>query len=161
MSHCAADGVSDTTAVERLRRRSAMRSNGVVIQATSETARWLKSEPTLLFQTTAVQILLRILDGATLWFCLFAIGYGGAYWPCFVAIVMAGVASLIVPVPMGLGVFEAGSVAALALFHVPVHIALTATLLFRGLALWLPLVPGFVVLQRELHPADSVQRPSA
>jgi P-type Mg2+ transporter len=46
-------------------------------------------------------------------------------------------------VPGGLGIFEAASVLTLRLIGVELSVALSATLLFRGLSFWLPLVPGF------------------
>jgi uncharacterized membrane protein YbhN (UPF0104 family) len=41
-----------------------------------------------------------------------------------------------------LGVFEAASVVTLKLAGVPVPVALGATLLFRGLSFWIPMLPG-------------------
>jgi Mg2+-importing ATPase len=45
-------------------------------------------------------------------------------------------------VPGGLGAFEAASVLTLKLVGVSVPVALAATLLFRGLSFWLPMLPG-------------------
>jgi Mg2+-importing ATPase len=42
-------------------------------------------------------------------------------------------------VPGGLGIFEAASVMTLKLAGVSVPVALAATLLFRGLSVWLPM----------------------
>jgi uncharacterized membrane protein YbhN (UPF0104 family) len=44
--------------------------------------------------------------------------------------------------PGGLGIFEAASVATLKMVGVPIGAALAATLLFRGLSFWLPMLPG-------------------
>ena len=38
----------------------------------------------------------------------------------------------------------------LRLFGVPFEAAVSATLLFRGFTLWLPLLPGGILLRREL-----------
>lgn len=38
----------------------------------------------------------------------------------------------------------------LRLVGVPVAVALSATLLFRGLSFWLPMLPGLVLSRREL-----------
>jgi uncharacterized membrane protein YbhN (UPF0104 family) len=54
---------------------------------------------------------------------------------------------------MGLGSFEAVSIAMLRLFGVPFEAALSATLLFRGFTLWLPLLPGGLLLRKALNPA--------
>ncbi len=47
--------------------------------------------------------------------------------------------------PGGLGTFEAASVGALSIAGVPVAVGLSATLLFRGLSFWLPMVPGLAM----------------
>jgi Mg2+-importing ATPase len=46
-------------------------------------------------------------------------------------------------VPGGLGTFEATSVLMLRMTHVDLAAALSATLLFRGLSFWLPMLPGY------------------
>ena len=51
-------------------------------------------------------------------------------------------------VPGGLGTFEAASVSALALTGMPVPVGLSATLMFRGLSFWLPMVPGLAFSRR-------------
>jgi Mg2+-importing ATPase len=51
-------------------------------------------------------------------------------------------------VPGGLGTFEAASVLTLKLVGVPTVVALAATLLFRGLSYWLPMVPGLIISNR-------------
>jgi len=58
-------------------------------------------------------------------------------------------------VPMGLGSFEAVSIAMLRLFAVPFEAAVSATLMFRGFTLWLPLIPGGMVLRKELKESRS------
>jgi hypothetical protein len=42
----------------------------------------------------------------------------------------------------------------LRLFGVPFEAALSATLLFRGLTLWLPLIPGGLLLRQEMKQAE-------
>lgn len=46
--------------------------------------------------------------------------------------------------PGGMGIFEAASVVTLKLVGVSVPVALVATLFFRGLSFWLPMVPGLI-----------------
>ena len=73
----------------------------------------------------------------------------------------ASILAALSPIPMGLGSFEAGSTAMLSLLGVPVHTALAGTLLVRGFTLWLPLLPGLVLMRgtfrrkqrRRLRPA--------
>lgn len=59
----------------------------------------------------------------------------------------ASILAALAPVPMGLGSFEAGSTAMLSLLGVPVPTALAGTLLLRGFTLWLPLLPGLVLMR--------------
>ena len=97
-----------------------------------------------------VQLGARALDALTLWFTFFAIGAETSYAAAFVAVSVASVAATIAPTPMGLGPFEAAIVGVFTVYGTPVETALTTCLLYRGFSLWLPLVPGFVVAQREL-----------
>jgi Mg2+-importing ATPase len=55
--------------------------------------------------------------------------------------------------PGGLGLFEATSVAALHVLEVPVSAGLAATLMFRVLAFWLPMLPGTLFARRETRAA--------
>ncbi len=90
------------------------------------------------------------IDGATVYFVFLAIGAPVDYDVCLVGVVIGSVAATIGMIPMGLGTFEAGMIASLTVFGVPVEDALTATLVYRGLSLWLPLIPGFFIIQREM-----------
>jgi uncharacterized membrane protein YbhN (UPF0104 family) len=51
---------------------------------------------------------------------------------------------------MGLGSFEAVSIGMLRTMGVPFEAALSATLLFRGYTLWVPLIPGMFAARRQL-----------
>jgi uncharacterized membrane protein YbhN (UPF0104 family) len=62
------------------------------------------------------------------------------------AVVFAPIAA---GIPVVLGVFEAASVATLKLMGIPIAIGLAATLLFRGLSYWLPMLPGILLARRE------------
>lgn len=104
----------------------------------------------LILQVTAFNGLVFLLDAATLAACLLAVGVGAHPFPAFCALVMASIASTLSPVPMGLGSFEATAVAMLTTLGIGLEPAVTATLLLRGLTLWLPLLPG-LVLMRTTH----------
>lgn len=106
--------------------------------------------PALFAQASLLQFVIRSVDGVTLYLIFLAIAAPTPFGVCFIAIVIASVAATIGPMPMGLGTFEAGMIASLAVYGVPVETALTATLIYRGLSLWLPLLPGFAIIQREL-----------
>jgi uncharacterized protein (TIRG00374 family) len=90
------------------------------------------------------------LDALTLQVCLFALGESARFDAAFVALIIASIVVTLGPIPLGLGSFEATSVAMLRLMGVPFETALSATLLYRGFALWLPLVGGMILARREL-----------
>jgi uncharacterized protein (TIRG00374 family) len=91
------------------------------------------------------------LDGLTMQFCLFALGVRAPFSAAFSAFILASIVVTLGPVPMGLGSFEAVSIAMLRALGVPFEAALSATLLFRGYTLWLPLLPGMVAARRQLR----------
>lgn len=105
----------------------------------------------VLTEAGLLQLAIFILDGATLWTMLKAVGYTTGPVQAFASFIFASVAGTVFLVPGGLGTFEASSVAMLALFKVPVEVGLTATLLLRGFTYWLPMAPGFWLSRRELR----------
>lgn len=96
-----------------------------------------------------------LADSTSLWVCLKAIGYDAPLVSAFIALVMAGVVTTLGPIPMGLGSFEATSTGVLHLLGVPIEAALTATLILRFFILWLPLLPGFVLVQYSVRKRPS------
>lgn len=100
--------------------------------------------------SAALQLGVFALDAATLWVALRAVGSGASPTVAFVAFMLASVAATIGPMPLGLGTFEAASVAALHLQGQPLAVALTATLLLRGMTFWLPMLPGLILARREV-----------
>ena len=104
----------------------------------------------ILLEDGVLQLLIFLLDGATLWATLRAVGYNAHPAAVFASFVFAQVAATVLLVPGGLGTFEASAVAMLTLFRVPVEVALTATLLLRGFTYWLPMAPGFWLSRREI-----------
>ena len=90
------------------------------------------------------------LDGLTMQFCLFALGVHVPFAAAFIAFIMASIVVTLGPIPMGLGSFEAVSIGTLRLAGIPFEAALSATLLFRGFTLWLPLIPGMIAARRDL-----------
>lgn len=85
-----------------------------------------------------------VSDAATMWVLLHALGQEAAIAGVFASFMTANLLRTFGIVPGGLGVFEAGSVLALRLAGVPLAAALGATLLFRALSFWAPMVPGLV-----------------
>jgi uncharacterized protein (TIRG00374 family) len=108
----------------------------------------------LLIQTFSLQASVLVLDALTLWVIFYALGEPVSFLTVFVAFVMASVVATIGLVPLGLGTFEASSVAMLSLLGVEVEVALAATLLLRGLTFWLPMVPGVWLARLELEPGS-------
>lgn len=118
-----------------------------------EAPRELVRDPWLIGIVTLLNLLVFVADAATMQCCLLALGIHAPLSAGYVAFMMASIAVILGPVPMGLGSFEAVSIAMLRLFGVPFEAALSATLLFRGFTLWLPLIPGGLLLRHELKPA--------
>jgi uncharacterized protein (TIRG00374 family) len=112
-------------------------------------ARLVRSR-TLLVELSLLNGVGFVLDGLTMQFCLFALGVDAPFAAAFVAFIMASIVVTLAPIPMGLGSFEAVSIGTLRLAGVSFEAALSATLLFRGFTLWLPLLPGMVAARRDL-----------
>ena len=112
-------------------------------------------DPQLIAWLTLLNGLVFLADAATMQACIHALGVSAPLSAGYIAFIMASIAVILGPVPMGLGSFEAVSIAMLRLFGVPFEAALSATLLFRGFTLWLPLIPGGLLLRKELKPAGA------
>ena len=112
-------------------------------------------DPQLIACLTLLNGLVFLADAATMQACVLALGLHAPLSAGYIAFMMASIAVILGPVPMGLGSFEAVSIAMLRLFGVPFEAALSATLLFRGFTLWLPLIPGGLLLRKELKPASA------
>jgi Mg2+-importing ATPase len=90
------------------------------------------------------QLAIVLLDAATVWVLIRSLGEVASPTGVFASFMISTLLRTIGIVPGGLGTFEAASVVTLKLAGVPVGVALVATLLFRGLSFWLPMVPGLV-----------------
>ena len=119
-----------------------------------EAPRELVHDPVLIAIVTLLNLVVFIADAATMQTCLLALGVHAPLSAGYVAFMIASIAVILGPIPMGLGSFEAVSIAMLRLFGVPFEAALSATLLFRGFTLWLPLIPGGILLRSELKEED-------
>ncbi|MDD3651845.1 lysylphosphatidylglycerol synthase transmembrane domain-containing protein [Immundisolibacter sp.] len=98
-----------------------------------------------------LQAAIVLLDAATLWVLLWALGQAPAPALVLAAFVCASLVMEMGPVPLGLGTFEATCVSVLGLAGVPLAAALPATVLLRGFTLWLPMLPGLWLTRRELR----------
>ncbi|WP_242140224.1 lysylphosphatidylglycerol synthase transmembrane domain-containing protein [Sphingomonas sp. TREG-RG-20F-R18-01] len=116
----------------------------------------LLRDKTLILGVTACNAALFLVGAATLLVCMLALGHPIPFSTAFIAMMGGSIVAALAPVPMGLGSFEVGSTAMLGLLGVPVPAALAGTLLLRGFTLWLPLLPGFVLMKGAFR---SVRRP--
>jgi len=103
----------------------------------------------LLWRITLLELLIIVLDSATLWVLVRALGVSAPPLGLFAGFMLASVLRSIGIVPGGLGAFEAAAVVTLHWIGVNIAVALSATLLFRGLTFWLPMLPGLWLAHRE------------
>lgn len=103
----------------------------------------------LLWRVTLLELAIIVLDSATLWVLVRALGVSAPPLGLFAGFMLASVLRSIGIVPGGLGAFEAAAVVTLHWVGVNIAVALSATLLFRGLTFWLPMVPGLWLAHRE------------
>ncbi|ARR53336.1 TIGR00374 family protein [Rhizorhabdus wittichii DC-6] len=101
----------------------------------------------LLARVTCCNALIFLADAATLLACLNGLGVEARPDTALIALIMAQIVVTLGPIPLGLGSFEATSTAMLRLLGVPLEAAFAATMLLRLLTLWLPLVPGLVLMR--------------
>ena len=92
-----------------------------------------------------LQFAIVVFDATTMWALLCALGEAHAPLGVYAGFMIATLFRSLGILPGGLGSFEAASVITLRLIGVPVAAALAATLLFRGLSFWLPMLPGLAI----------------
>ena len=133
---------------------------GRIVRVLQEASPRLTRDPSLLTRATVLQMLIAVLDAATLWVLIRSLGTDASPAAVFASYMIASVLRSIGFLPGGLGTFEAASVGALALAGIPVAVALSATLLVRGLSFWLPMLPG-LAFSRRLAIPDRAQAAAA
>jgi uncharacterized protein (TIRG00374 family) len=122
----------------------------ILFRALAEAPTDLLGSPGLIIQATGLQLGIFIFDSLTLWLAFKAVGEVPEAWVVFVSFAIASMVATIGPIPVGLGTFEAGSVAMLSFLGVSIEEALAGTLLLRGLTFWLPMLPGIWLARREI-----------
>ncbi len=105
----------------------------------------------LIARVTACNALIFLADAATLYACLHALGQPASFSTAFIALIMASIVVTLGPIPLGIGSFEATSTATLHLLGVSLEAAFAATMLLRLLILWLPLLPGLLLMRGALR----------
>lgn len=104
----------------------------------------------LLIRVAACNAVVFLADAATLFACLHGLGSDAGFSACFIALIMASIVATLGPIPLGLGSFEATSIATLRLLGVPFEAGFAGTMLLRLLTLWLPLIPGMVLMRKTM-----------
>ncbi len=121
------------------------------LDALREAPKHLSQNWTVLLEAALAAAGIFLLDALSLAAVLRSIHVSLAFGQVFASLLVSAAASTLIFVPGGLGVFEGSATAMLVLFRVPLGAALTATLIFRGLAFWLPMLPGLIITRRELR----------
>jgi glycosyltransferase 2 family protein len=103
----------------------------------------------LIFETITLQSGIFCLDAATLWCTGQAVGLNVDVGSTFMSFILASVVATLSPLPLGLGSFEGTCTGLLHLMGGGLEASLAATLILRGLTLWLPMLPGLVMIRRE------------
>jgi uncharacterized protein (TIRG00374 family) len=104
-----------------------------------------------LSKVVVFQLGIILLDAGTLAFACLALGTPVPYIYALAGYALANMAATITVLPGGIGVFEGGSVAVLSFLGMTPAAALAAVVLYRGLSVWLPLIPGVLMARREIH----------
>jgi uncharacterized protein (TIRG00374 family) len=107
----------------------------------------LVNDHPMLLRVTLLNGAVFLADALTLYACLLALGQNAPLATALIAFIMASIIVTLGPIPLGLGSFEATSTATLHLLGVPVEAAFASTMLLRILILWLPLLPGLVMMR--------------
>ena len=122
---------------------------GSGLRALAEATPGIAHDGSLIARCMGLQVAIFLLDAGTLWIMLSALRLSVHPALVFASFMLSTLARTLGPVPGGLGIFEAASVASLKLAGVPIAAGLAATLLFRGLSYWLPMAPGLLLARRE------------
>ena len=125
------------------------------IRSMEETPTSTLRHPMLFLESVVLQLGIIVLDALTLDVLLRSIGHPAGFNVLFVSFVLASIAATLSLLPGGVGSFEAGSVAAMRYLGVPLHVALTGTLLLRVLTLWIPMIPGIWFARHEMVGGES------
>jgi Mg2+-importing ATPase len=108
----------------------------------------LVRRPHVFIAACAAQASIMLLDAATVWILIRALGSHASGLAVFASFMFSALFRTLGVLPGGLGTFETSSVLTLQLAGIPLPVALSATLLFRGLSFWLPMIPGMWLSHR-------------
>ncbi len=114
----------------------------------------------VIFEAVGFQAAVFLFDAATLWCASLAVGMSLDASRVFTSFVLASVVATLSPIPLGLGSFEGTSTAMLHLLGGgSLEASLAATLILRGLTLWLPMLPGLWLIRREVKATSTERTP--
>jgi len=112
----------------------------------------LVRNPGVFCAATGWQAAIFLLDAATVWVCIRSLGATAPADAVFASFMISSLVRTMGVVPGGLGTYEAASVLTLRLVGISVSVALSATLIFRGLSFWIPMLPGLWFSRRLIRP---------
>ena len=120
----------------------------------------LVRNPGVLRSTVGLQGAIVLLDAATMWVLIGALGAWTPAPAVFASFMVASLFRTVGVVPGGLGLFEATLLLTLRMTGVELAVGLSATLLFRGLSFWVPMIPGYWFSRKVLAglPSEFAQR---
>lgn len=114
--------------------------NAVSFLAHSDAA--LVRDTRVLRVATSWQVAIFLLDAATVWVCIRSLGATAPPDAVSASFMISSLVRTVGVMPGGLGTSEAASVLTLRLVGISLSVALSATLIFRGLSFWIPMLPG-------------------
>jgi Mg2+-importing ATPase len=127
--------------------------HGIVQHLESASPRLVRN-PVLLGLAMLWQAAIFALDTLTLAALIRSLGADARLAGAFVSFMISSLVRSTGFIPGGLGTFEASSVFTLHLTGVRLPVALAATLMFRGLTFWLPMLPGLWYSRRLARAVD-------
>lgn len=111
----------------------------------------LAHNPRVLARALLWQVGIQVLDAASVWLLLLALGAKVDLQTAFTSYMFSALFRTLSFSPGGLGAFEAAAVMILNSAGVPIETAFAATLLFRALNFWLPMLPGMWFARRVMR----------
>lgn len=94
------------------------------------------------------QLMVFILDIITLYVLVLALGFHISFTTAFITFTLTQFLSMLSFVPGAMGVFEGGMSVLLIAFGLHKGLAITTTLIFRGLIFWLPMPIGWLLYSK-------------
>ena len=120
-------------------------TNAVELTAASKA---VMEYPARLVRLLLVMLAAYTVDLASLYVLFYAFGQSIAFGPLVAGFAMGVLFWIVSPIPQGIGLVEGVMTLTYTSLGIPAEIAAIVSLAFRGLTFWLPLVLGFLLIQR-------------